>query len=325
MGLTRERHHLLYKIAQAYYADELTQQEIANRFHLSRSKVSRLLQEAKSQGVVNFDLVAPPSGLADLERDLESRFGLQEAVIVSVTDPQDLALVKRELGPAAAKWLVRALSGREVLAMAWGMSIRAMVDALSFKSWPDLSVVQMMGGLGSGNEEEHSCRLITRVAHKFSAQLRLVQAPGVVSSQATAEALRSNSQIARALALAAKADIAVVGLGLLSPDTLLLREGNILAQRDIETLKQAKAVGDIALRYFDADGVPIRLDINQRTIGLTLEQIKRIPCVMGIAGGEAKLEVISAALRGNLLEVLVTDEGTAQALLGDANDDSELP
>lgn len=321
MALTAERHHLLYKIGQAYYVDELTQQEIANRFHLSRSKVSRLLQEGRSEGIINIDLVGLPNGLADVERELERRFGLQEAVVVSVSDPQDLGLVKRELGPAAAKWLVRALSGDEILAMAWGMSILALVDALPFKSWPDLTVVQMMGGLGSVNEKEHSCRLITRVAQKFSADLRLVQAPGVVSTQATAEALKSNPQIADALAVGAKADIAVVGLGLLSPDTFLLREGTILSQRDIETLKEVKAVGDIALRYFDADGVSIHLDINQRTVGLTLEQIKRIPCVMGIAGGEAKLKVIRAALRGNLLDVLVTDDSIARALLSDANVD----
>lgn len=316
--LPEEKHHFLYKIAQAYYEDELTQQEIANRFHLSRSKVSRLLQEARSEGVVSIDLVAPPSGLADLEHELESKFGLQEALIVSVGSSQDLGLVKRELGPAAAKWLVRSLSGDEVLAMAWGMSLLAMVDALPARSWPDLTIVQMMGGMGSGEGRQHSYRLITRAADRFGANPRLVQAPGVVSSKATAEALKSNSQIADALSLAAKADIAVVGLGLLSPDTLLLREGDILVQRDIDTLTEANAVGDIALRYFDADGIPIELDINQRTVGLTLEQIKRIPCVMGIAGGKAKLEVIRGALRGSLLNVLVTDHSTAQSLLSGA-------
>jgi len=275
------------------------------------------LQKAKHEGIISIDLVAPPNGLADLEHKLENRYGLDEAIVVLVSDPQDLASVKRELGPAAAEWLVRAISGDEIVAIAWGMSILAMVDALPFQSWPDVTIVQMMGGLGPVDKEEHSYKLAMRVARKFNAGLHLLQAPGVVSTRTTARALKSDRQIADTLALAAKADIAIVGLGLLSPDTLLLREGTILAPREVDTLKDAQAVGDIALRYFDADGVPINLDINERTIGLTLEQIKKIPCVMGIAGGEVKFEVIRAALRGRILDVLVTDDATAQALLAE--------
>ena len=319
MAVSREQHRLLYRIAQSYYVDGLTQQRIARRFGLSRPKVSRLLQKARDERIVNTTLVPPPSGMADLERELEHKYGLEEVVIVSVNDPQNLPAVKRELGPAAAECLVRSISGDEVVSIAWGLSILAMAEALPFKSWPNVTIVQLLGGLGPVDEMEHSAELTRTVAQRFNAQLRLVLAPGVVSTRAVAQALRSDKQISETLALAARADIAVVGLGIPSPDTILLRDGTIVTQKDLETLKEARAVGDIALRYFDAAGTPLALEVNERIIGLTLEQIKKIPRVIGIAGGEAKYGIIRAALRSNVLDVLVTDHATAQQLLAETD------
>jgi len=312
MAVSREQHRLLYRIAQSYYVDGLTQQRIARRFGLSRPKVSRLLQKARDERIVNTTLVPPPSGMADLERELEHEYGLEEVVIVSVNDPQNLPAVKRELGPAAAECLVRSISGNEVVSIAWGLSILAMAEALPFKSWPNVTIVQLLGGLGPVDEMEHSAELTRTVAQRFNAQLRLVLAPGVVSTRAVAQALKSDKQISETLALAARADIAVVGLGILSPDTILFRDGTIVTQKDLEILKEARAVGDIALRYFDGDGTPLTLEVNERTIGLTIEQIKEIPRVIGIAGGEAKYGIIRAALRSNVLDVLVTDHATVR-------------
>jgi len=319
MAVSREQHRLLYRIAQSYYVDGLTQQRIARRFGLSRPKVSRLLQKARDERIVNTTLVPPPSGMADLERELEHEYGLEEVVIVSVNDPQNLPAVKRELGPAAAECLVRSISGNEVVSIAWGLSILAMAEALPFKSWPNVTIVQLLGGLGPVDEMEHSAELTRTVAQRLNAQLRLVLAPGVVSTRAVAQALRSDKQISETLALAARADIAVVGLGILSPDTILFRDGTIVTQKDLEILKEARAVGDIALRYFDGDGTPLTLEVNERTIGLTIEQIKKIPRVIGIAGGEAKYGIIRAALRSNVLDVLVTDHATAQKLLAETD------
>lgn len=314
MAISREHHRLLYRIAQSYYVDGLTQQQIARRFGLSRPKVSRLLQRARDEKVITFTLLPPPSGMADLESELERKYGLEEVIIVAVSDLQDTANVKRELGPAAAECLVRSISGDEIVCIAWGLSILAMADALPFKSYPGVTIVQMLGGLGPVDELEHSAELTRRVSQKLNARLRLLPAPGIVSTRAAAEALKADKRIAETLDLAARADIAVVGLGVLQPDTILLRDGIIVTPGDLETLKAAQAVGDIALRYLDAYGNPLDVEINDRVVGLTLEQIKAIPRVIGIAGGTAKYDIIRAALRGGILDVLVTDHATAQAL-----------
>jgi DNA-binding transcriptional regulator LsrR (DeoR family) len=307
----------LYRIAQAYYVEGLTQQEISQRFSLSRPKISRLLQQAREAKVVNIVLVPPSGGTADLEVALERRYGLEEVIVVSVSDARHPVSVARELGPAAAECLLRSLPDQGIVGLTWGSTILALVDALSARPWASGTIVQMNGGLGPVESLEHSTDLARRVAQKLNARLALLPAPGIVSSPEAARALRADKQIAETLALAARADVAIVGLGVPSPDAVLLRDGNILNADDLAALHAAGAVGDVALRYLDGDGHPLDLALNERIIGLTLEQLVHIPRVIGVAGGEPKYAIIRAALRGRLLDVLVTDHVTAQRLLAE--------
>jgi DNA-binding transcriptional regulator LsrR (DeoR family) len=314
MTMDRDEHRLLYRIAQAYYSDGQTQQEIARRFGLSRPKVSRLLQKARDARIVHITLMPPSGGLADLERELEQRYALEEAVLVACTDPNDSDLVALELGAAAADCLLRSLTEGSVVGLAWGRSILALVDALPVHPVPGLTIVQVSGGLGPVGALEHSTEVARRAAQKLGARLRLLPAPGIVSSVEAARALRADYQISEVLGLAAQADVAVLGLGVPAPDSVLLRDGKIITAEDLRSLQASGAVGDLALRYVDAEGRPVELELNERIIGLTLEQIARIPRVIGVAGGAMKREIVLAALRAGILDVLVTDQATAEGL-----------
>jgi DNA-binding transcriptional regulator LsrR (DeoR family) len=309
---------LLYKIAKAYYQDELTQHDIARRFGLSRVKVSRLLEQARQEGIVKITVVPPPGTFADLERQLEARFGLLEAVVVSPAR-YDRVNVVRELGQAAADCLVRCLKGREILTMSWGTTLRATVDALPSRNWPHLTVVQMAGGLGRPEAEVYGSDLTRRAAQALGARSRMIPAPGIVASKLARDALLADTHIAETLTMAAHADVALVGLGALTPDSVVLQVSSLLTEEQINELKMLGMVGDIALRCYDAYGRPIKHEVNERIIALELEQIKRIPRVIGVAGGAGKYESIRAALRGALINVLVTDDRTATRLLSEPN------
>lgn len=321
--ISEEEHRLLYRIAQAYYGEGRTQQEIGRVFGLSRPKVSRLLQRARDVGVVNITLVPPSSGLAPLERALEIRFGLVEASIVAVSDPDDPDLVAHELGPAAAECLLRSVEDDSVIGLAWGRSILAMLEALPVHPLKDATIVQLNGGLGPVGDIEHSTEIARQAAQKLQAHLRLLPAPGIVSSVAAADVLCSDYQISEVLKLAAASDIAVVGLGVPTSDSVLLRNGNIITSEDLEALERAGAVGDVLLRYIDAAGGSVDLAINERVIGITLDQLAAIPRVIAVAGGTAKQLIIRAALQAGLVDVLVTDRQTAETLTSDWV--SELP
>lgn len=318
MAIDGNIHRLLYKLAQAYYVDGLTQQEIAGRFGISRPKVSRMLQQGREEGVITVNLVPPASGTAELEQALERTFGLEEAVVVMVSDADDQSDVARKLGPAAAESLIRCIHGSEVVGLTWGTSLLHVVHSLPIKFLPDVTVVQILGGLGPVGEMEHSTELVQLAAQRLNARLRLLPAPGIVASREAFDALKSDNQISETLALAVRSDIVLVGLGLPSHDSILVRDGNIITQNDLAMVKEAGGVGDVVLRYINAMGEPINLELNERIIGLTLEQIKVVPRVIAVAGGKAKYELIRAALRGRIMNVLVTDHITAECLLAEA-------
>lgn len=313
MSLDAEHRKFLYKIAQAYYDDGLPQREIAKRFGVSRIKISRLLQQARDEKIVQIAIVPPGDSHADLERRLEKRYGLLEAIIVT-PDSYDQPTVISALGPAAANNLVRCLEGNEIVGLSWGSTLRAVIDSLPTMNWSELTVVQLLGGLGRPEAEIHGTDLARRMAQSFNSKLRLLSAPGVVKSTMVRDALLEDPQIADTLSLAAQADVVLLGIGIPLQGSVV-SQANILSLNEISQLIQAGAVGDVALRFFDKDGHCIEHEVNDRIIGLTLQQISQIPRRIGVAGGEGKLEVIRAALLGKLVNVLITDDQTAKALL----------
>ena len=304
---------LLYKIAKAYYEDGLTQDQIGKRFGLSRIKVSRLLQQARQSRVVQITITPPTDSFGDIERDLETAYGLDEVIVVSTFSSEQSDVVPR-LGVAAAGYLARCLGDQQVLDLSWGSTLLAVVDALAPQNLPELRVVQMLGGLGRLESETYGADLTMRMAQTLGARMRLLPSPGIVSSKLVRDALLQDVNIAETLQLAARADLALVGIGSPMVGSVILDAG-ILNESELAELKALGAVGDIALRFFDDDGQAVDHAVNDRIIGLDLAQIKRIPRVVGVAGGDGKYEVIRGAVRGNLVDVLITDENTATRLL----------
>jgi DNA-binding transcriptional regulator LsrR (DeoR family) len=308
----RETKRTLYKIAKAYYEDGLTQEQIGQRLGLSRVKVSRMLQRAREENVVRITVVAPQDPNADLERAIEAQFGLDEAVVVTPPS-EDRMSILQALGTAGAQCVVRYLQGDAVLALTWGTTLLSVVDALPAKNWAQLRVVQMLGGLGSPEADVYGADLARRTAEAFGARLRIVPAPGIVGSKMVRDALLAEPQISGTLELAARADVALVGIGQPSSGSVVMQAG-ILSASDLTRLHELGAVGDIALRFFDREGRAVEHEINERIIGPTLAQIRSMRRVIGVAGGRGKREVVRAALRGALVDVLVTDQETAQWL-----------
>ena len=126
--------------------------------------------------------------------------------------------------------------------------------------------------------------------------------------------------VAGALLMGSKANVAFMGIGAPRRDSILIRRGTIVAWGELETYKERGAVGDINLRYFDIDGQLIESALNDRVIGLTLDEIRQIETVVGVAGGEAKYQAIHGAIRGQLIDVLVTDDVTTRRLLAETNE-----
>ncbi|MBI5951165.1 MAG: sugar-binding transcriptional regulator [Chloroflexi bacterium] len=310
-----EETRLLVKVSKFYYEEGLSQDEIIERLDLSRSKVSRLLQQARDEGIVQITVVTPKHLFSDLENKLEKRFGLREALVVETHANDSQENILRELGIAAAGYLERSVGAKSTIGISWGLTLHNMVTALHPRRIPHTKVVQIIGGLGQPEAEVHATDLCRRLAHAVGGQLTLLPAPGIVASQQAREVLLADLYIQRAMEMFKQLDFAFVGIGAPDPESVLMRDGSIISNNELKMLLERGAVGDIALRFFDSKGQAIQSEIDNRVIGITLDQLKHAGRVIGIAGGPGKLPAIMGALNGKLINVLVTDSVTAEKLL----------
>lgn len=313
--LPNEELRLLSKISKLYYEEGLTQDEIVEKLNLSRSKISRLLQQARERGVVQISVISPPGIYSDLESRLERRYHLHEAVVVEAREPDSQPAVSREVGLGAAAYLQRTISSTDIIGITWGTTLGHMVFGMQPRPTPGAQVVQINGGLGRPEAEVHATELCRRLARLLDCNLTLLPAPGIVDNQEIKRAFLSDSHVQRALELFDHLTVAFVGIGSPTPDSVVMRDGSILTRDELGDLVSKGAVGDIALRYFNANGEPIQSEIDQRVIGITLKQLAGVNRVVGVAGGPQKVTAIRGALRGGLINVLITDNVTAALLL----------
>lgn len=307
------QNRIIYKVARAYYEDGLTQQEIGNKYGISRIKVSRILSKAIEDKVVQIKIATPDNKHPDLERQIETKYGLKEVVVVDADNTDTDELIS-SIGRAAAAYLNSNLQGHEIIGLSWGRALMSLVNSLSAEHMPKLQVVQMLGGLGEPESDFHGADLTRRMAQNFQVKPRLIHAPGIVRTKNICEELINDIQVKNTLTVAARADIALVGLGLFGQDSPLQKSQNILSKEDIGILTSLNVVGDISFRFFDDQGNYVSSEIDQRVLGLSVTEIKKIPRIIGVAGGVNKYKVIKSALKGKLIHVLITDNSTAEKL-----------
>jgi DNA-binding transcriptional regulator LsrR (DeoR family) len=308
-----QRKKITYKIAKAYYENGLKQQEIADRYGISRIMVSRLLQKALEEKIVQIHIRPPEFPFAELEQKIEDKYHLQEVIIIDTGNAQQDKMLKI-LGAGAANYLIASLEGHETIAVTWGKTLSAMVSQLPAHPLPNVKVTQMLGGLGGQEAEFHGTHLTRRLAEAFQAKPWLLHAPGIVKNKAISDGLKAESQVQSTLDLASKADIALLGLGLFDESSILIQNKDILSAQEAKELKETGAIGDVSLRFFNREGKRVVTEVNERVVGLELEEIKEIPRRVGLAAGEEKYETVMAAINGEIINVLITNQEIATKL-----------
>lgn len=309
---------LMTKVARLYHEQGLRQPQIATKLRISQPRVSRLLKEAVTRGIVR-TVVVPQAGVhTELEDEIERRFGLDEAIVADAQGESDEVI--SALGAAAAVYLETSLQGGEYLGISsWSASLVATVDAMRPRPRPVAEeLVQLIGGVGHPTVQFQATRLASRLAQLTGATPRYLPAPGLVGTQAARAALEADDFMTEVQQAWTKLTTVLVGIGSLEPSPLLQSSGNAIAQSDQDRLRDLGAVGDVCLRFFDRDGKPVHSDLDRRVLGIDAEQLRLVPRRVGVAGGTRKLTAIRAALRGGWINVLVTDLGIATRLVEDA-------
>ena len=305
--------YLLGKVSALYYLRHHTQQEIARRLRVSRPTVSRLLREARDLGYVQITVASPPGLHLDLETRLEDRYGLESVHVVESGASQSTDVLRRQLGTAAASYLSRSIRPGETIGLAWGSTLSAMVGAMVPMATANTRVVQILGGVGAPDAPEYGAELVRRLARQLEAQAVLLPAPGIVATSAVRDVLSGDRHVRAALDELDALDTVFVGIGSLASNTVL-NDGHTMSRQARKELQARGAVGDIALRFFDARGAPVRTALDDRMLGITTAQLRAAERVVAVAGGADKFDAIAAALQADIVDVLITDRITAEAL-----------
>lgn len=306
---------LIARVAQMYHVEHLRQADIARTLRLSQATVSRMLKRAEQEQIVRTTVIPPPGTFAELEAALRDRFALAEAIVVDVSEDRDSAIIDR-IGEAAAHLLEVTLQPDEIIGVSsWSQSILRMVDNIHpVRTTRAKSVVQILGGMGDASVQAQATQLTGRLARLTGAEPRLLLVQGVTASSEARRVMLDDPVVRQTMDLFGRVTLAIVGIGAVEPSDLLARSGNVFSSQELGLLHQAGAVGEISFRFYDIDGQPVITPLNDRVIGITLDELRRADRVMAIAGGEAKTAAIAGALRLGVINVLVTDRFTAARL-----------
>lgn len=305
---------LSIRIAWYYYITEMTQQQIADRFNVSRARVNKALANCRETGVVQIRINSKLASCVRLEHELQARYGLHEAIVVPVP-PGNGNLLYRVLGAGAGPYFHDQLFEGCSVGVGWGRTLRHTVRQTRGRTFARMTLVSLMGGLNHGSGY-NTIEIAHSLARLFNGEYYYLAAPVYMDTAVSRDTLLDQESLRNVYQRAQKVDMAMITVGDLSCRSLMLELG-LIRPEDARALCAAGAVGDLLGHYLDADGREVDHPLNQRVIALSLEDLARIRKVILVSGGADKTAIIRAVLRRGLIHVLIVDEATAQQLTAD--------
>jgi DNA-binding transcriptional regulator LsrR (DeoR family) len=303
---------LLAKAARLYFLDDRSQDDVASILGTTRSNVSRMVRQARDLGIVEIRIVAPAQRDQELERALCARYPLADARVLAVGSGTE---VLEGVGRLAAHWLDETLRDGQVVALSWGHTLQAVVSAVDLAR-RDVEVVQLVGGLSALDSAVTGQELVRELSERIGARHRYLHAPALFGSAEALTLLLREQAIADALDAAKRADMALVGIGVPGTGSSgALLDALALSPSERAAFDAAGAVGDVCGRFYDRDGQEVRSVVNQRVLAVTLDDLRSIPTVAGVAAGAEKAPGILGALRGEFVDVLICDQQAARSVL----------
>lgn len=308
-----ERRDLKIMVAKMYYIEGLSQEEIAQKIHMSRPTVSRMLNACIKEGLVQIRIDDVSSFGRELAQKLKEKYALNHAIIVPQSHSLDTD--KEKVGQAAAAYIESILANGMLIGISWGTTIFNIVKNIKPNPFVKADVIQLVGGTGSKTNDTDANMMTLALSKALGGDSYILQAPLMVQSKILKDLLMEEPHIKSHFEKMRSVDFAIVGLGSTKPElSAQFRSGHITME-DSERLIREGAVGDICGRYIDINGNHCHTSLSDRMIAITLDDLKKIPTVIGVAAGEKKADIIVGALRGKYIDVLITDERAAVSVL----------
>jgi len=277
--------------------------------------VGRLLDEARAEGIVQIKIVHPQARRTDLEVTLRSRYGLRDCILVPTPEPGAASSdgsqpTARHVAVAAATYLRTQGKRIDTLGVSWGNTLQEIAAVLPPGWTRGIEVIQINGSISRSVRPTTGANVAMSIAHRGEGHAILLPVPAIVEHARTRKALYGETFVSETLAKARAADALLFSLGALDPHSVLLHSGAV-TPAELGRLRAGGACGDVLGHFITADGSIADHDLESRTVGLTLDDLRAAKLAIAVAAGREKSQIVTAALTSGLCSVLVTDEDAA--------------
>ncbi len=308
----REKLIKVIEAAKLYYLLDHNQNDIAKILGVSRPTVSRLLQQAKSEGIVQINIMDPMEDVENLSLQLEKKFKLKKAIVASIPQFEN-HIIKNYLGEKAALFLDEIVKDQDIIGVTWGTTLYHIAVELKQKFVKDVKVVQLKGGVSHSETNTYASEILYLFGKAYNTTPLNLPLPAIVDHVVVKQAMEADRHIHKILEQGKNANIALFTMGSIKKDSILFQMG-YFTESEQKALND-NAVGDICSRFFNKDGEVCNESLNERTLGVKLEDLRQKEYSILVAGGPNKIEGIYGALKGEYANVLITDQFTAKFLL----------
>ncbi len=295
--------NLMIKVAWYYYMENMTQQAIADQLNVTRMRVIKLLEKARQTGIVQFRISSSLDFRRDLETRLMEKYHLRDCYTVP-TNPNG-AGINDTIARAASIYIADHVRENSYINFGYGDTTSKTIEYLARNLETAVSFVSLTGGVGYYLPKSES--------NIFNAKLYLIPSPIIMSSAQMADAIKQESSVQEVTSMIRLASMTIVGIGGMD-DSATIVKSSILNPSDFRLLAMKGAVGDIICHFIDKDGSLVDTEVDSRLVSVHLDTLKELDNVIGVAAGKHKIPAIHAALTGGYMDILITDEETAERL-----------
>lgn len=314
---------LVLKVAYLYYIENKPQNEISSMLGISVTTVSRLLNKAREDKIVEFVIRDPYIECIRLEEQLRNRFHLKDIIIAPVISNDDGSEsemaeenAKKLVAMEGARYLQRVIKESDILGVTWGSTVYHMINYLNPSQKVNAKFVTLHGSIACCENELDVRTLVSRMAKAFFGENYYLLTDALMSSKEASRIMREEKNNQRVFEMFGHVTISVSGIGSFYPtEESVLASPDFMSTEDLEKLKQENVSGDIALRFFDHDGQECNTTLKERMISISMEQFKKIDRKISLVSGVSKANAVLSALKGGLVDVLILDSNLAEALL----------
>lgn len=295
----------LERIARMYYIIGMSQKEIAEQLNIGRSSVARFLSEAREEGIVKIYIGSETevTRRSDLENRLVTRFRLKDAMVAKRSPANSFRVT-------ATNYINSILPFQGSVGLSGGQTIYSVGQYMHLcEPRPQLKLVQMTGSAG----DIPSASVVQSWSDALHAKPFYIPAPAIVKDKETKDLFLNDEEIKKSYNEIKNIDLSVFGIGNIDSESSILHT-NLISNLTQEVL-ESKSIGDVGFHFFNTNGYFSMPEISNTVVGASIDNFMRVPIRVGVAYGEKKVSAIRGALKGEILNIFLTDEITAQLLL----------